>query len=103
MWSARRSVPITRPSFSNMIRKAKQSFCETFRSFDGLASLGFGVVIVQIASGKRDTYLKRTIVNIDNPVRFAIAYDLRCVRSYHFDLRHRHRSYFRGTPVLKRG
>lgn len=77
-----------------MISKAKQRFCETFRRFDGLASLRLGLVIMQIASRQRDAYLKRS-------VRFSIAYGRRCTGSYHFDLRHRHRPYFGRMLALK--
>jgi hypothetical protein len=53
-----------RPLFSSLISRAKQSFCETFHGFDGLAPLRLGVVVVQIVSRNRNAYLKRAIVDV---------------------------------------
>jgi hypothetical protein len=90
-----------RPLFSSLISKAKQSFSETFHSFDGLASLRLGVVVMQVVSRNRNAYLKRAVIDVRNPMRLHIAYGHGCLDSFHFYLRHRRRLQPQRSPVVR--
>jgi hypothetical protein len=68
---------------------SEAELCETFHGFNGLASLRLEIVVLQVVSWKGNLHLKRTLIDIQNPMRFSIAYGRRCAASFHFDLRHR--------------
>src|SRR5450432_2928379 len=61
--SAARSIPTVKPSYSNLIRKAKQSLCETFDGFDKFMRLRINIGVFLVARRQWDAHLKRTVID----------------------------------------
>ena len=90
--SAAKSVLIVKPSFSSLIRKAKQSSCETFHGFEKFMGLRFDIIVYQVPRRQWNAHLKRAVIDHRFPMRLHIAYGHICADFFHFDLRHRRRS-----------
>jgi hypothetical protein len=69
MWSAAKSWPAGRQSFSSLISIASPSFCETFHGFNKFIHLRIDIIVYQITRRQRNLHFERTVVDNRNPMR----------------------------------